>query len=499
MGARVRTVFLAALAGFFGVAAGWALALPVNGTYDEAAHVLRAYGSASGQIYAVDGIQRVPRGLLPADVDCTWVRRLPADCQLPVRRDGTVRDAYSSAAAYSPLYYLPVGVPVLVSPGTAGIVAGRLVSALLSALALAAAVALAYALGNRLLLAALLLVTTPMVANLAGAVNPNGLEISAGVLLWTCLLGLLRADPAPPPRLRYALVVAGTAAGAVLATLRYLGPVLLGLSLLAAAGMARPGRVAELLRRREVRRAGLVQAAALVVAAGWFVSARAGQLVLDPARATRHGLAGSLRTIVAARFSFHVDQLVGRFSYGETPLPSWLVAGWYALVAALVAPAALLAGRRACGALLAGCVALLVGLDLYFVGRTGWVAQGRYVLPAAAGLVLAPAFVTGWSRALGGAGVRRLVRVVALATPPLQLWALATVLTRFTAGPGAMVNPLHGYRGGGWLPPGGPVPALLVEVAGLTTLGIVAWRSVRPAGGPRPEAEHCSTVLSPTH
>src|SRR5438477_8340404 len=84
---RVRRAFLVALVAFFGLGAGWALALPVNGTYDESEHVVRAYGVASGQVYADAGTQRVPASLLPGDVQCMRLLRLPASCQRPAPAD----------------------------------------------------------------------------------------------------------------------------------------------------------------------------------------------------------------------------------------------------------------------------------------------------------------------------------------------------------------------------------------------------------------------------
>src|SRR5262245_45449700 len=232
---RVRLAFLVALVAFFGLGAGWALAMPVNGTYDESEHIVRAYGVASGQVYAHDGTQRVPASLLPGDVQCQWQRRLPASCQLPPPPDRGRVPVPTGAAAYSPIYYLPVGVPMLLSPGYGGIIAGRLVSALLCALLLAAAVAIAVRLGNRLLIGGLVLVATPMAMDLAGSINPNGLEIAAGVLLWCALLALVRPPAPDPPGAERPgtgrLVLLAGAAAALLMTVRHLGPLLLGLVL----------------------------------------------------------------------------------------------------------------------------------------------------------------------------------------------------------------------------------------------------------------------------
>ena len=81
---RRRRWFPLAVAAFFLMEAAWAMALPVNGTYDEKQHIVRAYAIATGQVlphgYALDSLgrrteaYRVPESLLPdrATVDCTW-------------------------------------------------------------------------------------------------------------------------------------------------------------------------------------------------------------------------------------------------------------------------------------------------------------------------------------------------------------------------------------------------------------------------------------------
>jgi len=75
-----------------------------------------------------------------------------------------------------------------------------------------------------------------------------------------------------------------------------------------------------------------------------------------------------------------------------------------------------------------------------------------------------------------------------LVTLPLHLWALAQGMTRFQIGPTALINPLHGYLHHDpavWLPPGGPLPPLALELAGVVTLGVLAWRLVTMPDGSR--------------
>jgi Predicted membrane protein (DUF2142) len=481
---RVLVTFLVALAAFFCLGAGWAAGLPANGTYDEAPHIYRAYGVATGQIYTSDKIQRVPGSLVGDDLNCTWEKSKPASCQVPATHDTGLVDKVSTAAEYSPFYYLPVGLPMVLFKNATGLLLGRLVSTLLSALALAGALAIAVAVRNKLMIGGLLLVATPITLNLAGAINPNGLEIACGVLLWTALLALLRAEQPLSERLTHRLVVLATVSGALIMVIRYLGPLLLGLTLVAAALVARRDRVRQLLRRRDVRIAGAVLGVALVVAAAWLLSSGSGNIQDVQGRRLHLGMGQLSRLLLINRLPFWANQVVGQFSYGETTMPSWVIITWYALIAGLVVPALLVASRRFRWTMLglgAVLLAVLVALEVHFVNSVGWVSHGRYVMPAGVGLVLAAAWVGRWRDALGEAGVVRFVRTVVIVALPLHLWALSQVMTRFEEGPGRLINPLHGWLRDdphGWLPPGGPLPALLLEVAGIVTLGVLAWRLV---------------------
>src|SRR5690349_3316194 len=181
-----RRVFLLALVGYFLLASAWALALPVNGSYDEKQHLVRAYAVWTGQFIPhsraadttgeeTDAI-RGPRSLLPANPDC--MRRpkpyKPASCLQPVT-DRTETLVPTTAGRYSPVYYLLVGLPLRLSPDGTGLIWARLLSAALGAVFLATATALAARLGNRLLIARTVLVSTPLAMELHGTINPIGL------------------------------------------------------------------------------------------------------------------------------------------------------------------------------------------------------------------------------------------------------------------------------------------------------------------------------------
>jgi hypothetical protein len=81
---------------FFGMVAAWSLALPVNGTYDEKQHIVRAYAVATGHLTPVgettDALGRRTAVLLPI-----------------------------VAGRYSPVYYAAVGAPLALRPDRLGL------------------------------------------------------------------------------------------------------------------------------------------------------------------------------------------------------------------------------------------------------------------------------------------------------------------------------------------------------------------------------------------
>jgi predicted membrane protein DUF2142 len=513
--APVRRAFLVAFTAFFLLGAAWAVALPVNGTYDERQHVVRAYAVVTGQWLPerdttqsngyVTGMFRAPASLLPGDVDCTWrPPRRPASCQGPAGGPARV-DTTSMAGRYSPVYYAPVGLPLLLWPTPAGVVLARLVSALLSALLLAAAAGAAARLGRAVLMG-LALVATPMAMNLNGSVNPNGVEIAAGVLLFATLLALLRADGLDARSTRRLLVGAGTAA-ALLLTVRQLGPVLLVMIVVAALAVARPGRVAALWRRRDARLVlGGFGLAGVAFLALWTVVSGIAAVPPAPGRGIDAGPAALLRLVARYRVPFYLHQAVGQFSYGETTISRYAIDLWYALCALPVLAAAVTGGwrvRAALGWLAGASLALLVALEVHFAPLIGWSQHGRYALPAAVGIVLV---ATAADRVLGWLADRPWAAVaVALATLPVQVYALARVMTRFQLGPAARLDPLHGS----WRPPTGPVLPLLAAVLGAALLAWLCGPTLRSAavdapspgviGRPPGDPPRLSTTEATTH
>jgi hypothetical protein len=470
----VRRSFLVAFAAFFLLGTAWALALPPNGTYDEKQHLVRAYAVWTGQWLPherakdASGIETNafvgPRSLLPLDADCTFIDKpvyRPASC-LVTTGDRTETLVPSAAARYSPVYYALVGLPLRISPDGTGLIWARLLSAALSALLLAWAVAIGWAGPHRLAGLGVLLATTPMLADLAGSINPNGLEISAAVLLFAAAL-----------QRRWA--AAGVAA-LLLFTVRDLGPFFV-LAALALSLFVTRTHPRELLNRALLIPASLGAAFAVFWAA---VGSRSSDISDRPAAPPSTGAV--LSDIAHNRAEFWVRQIVGQFNYGETTISIAVIGLWYLLVAALVVPAlwfGVFRLRLAIAVALIGSFGLLVAMELYFAPRLGThFAHGRYVMPLGVGVVLLAPLA---DRYAGWLAERRwLDRLVLLAAglaALMQVYSLARVMTRFQRGIAAGLDPF----GGAWTPPVGTLVPLICALVGGVLLGVIVTRSsVRP-------------------
>jgi hypothetical protein len=473
---NVRLGVLVGFVGFFLLCGAWAVAMPVDGTYDESQHIVRGYAAVDGQ-WQPHGPQNqsftVPATLLPENVKCMQDRgdRKPASCQRARPGDGPVSiDTY--VARYNPTYYLAVGLPLKLWPNLTGIVLSRLLSALLCAMMLAGAAWVGLTVGNRLLVAGVALVATPMVVNLAGSVNPNGLEICAGALLFASLIGLVTGDGVPR---RTALALAAVAAF-FLVTVRHIGPVLLAVDLAAVALVAGLGRVRAETRRRDTRAwLGGGVLAGFLAFGGWLLVAPS-PVGVGLGKPLDIGPTGIVRGLIDHRFEFYVRQIVGQFGYGETTMSPAAILLWYVLLAALVLPAWWRGSRRVRLALTGLTVVgfgMLVALEFYFVPTSNWFSHGRYALPVLCGVVLIAA-ATDPRRPRWWWPV-----VLVLGTAPVHLYALVRAVSRFAVGVDASFSPF----GGEWSPPLGAAPPLAAVLVGVGLLTACAWARPTVAQG----------------
>jgi hypothetical protein len=510
-------VFLLSCLAFTLLGAGWATASPYGQGYDEDAHLLRAAGVAYGQWYVpprpavlgAGGWVRVPYGLLPPHRQCLRVPKAvhpPASCLGDAPGGGRLVPVASAAARYDPLYYALVGWPLRLLPDGAGVLGARLVSAFASALLLAAALALAWRYRrSRLLPAAVLLIATPTELDLAGTINPNGLEISAAIAFWTALVVLTRSARLTPPRSAAPTATTGAgeqdrgrrwsggvplgpvlgvalAGGGVLLVLRPMGPLFVLVAVGACAVVARRGRLLELVRRPAVR--GVAVGLSLVAAAAvaWTLSSgllrsgdgqyQAGVVENGASRGQPVTAGWVLANVVPAHAGDWTRQVVGRFYGGYTP-PDWVLAVWFALLLVLLVAGVLRGGARlaaAVGGTVALAATLAVVLEVRYYAALGDSQQGRYYLPVLAGAVL----LAGSAPVLRPTGAGRLALVAAAVAAPVHLLCLAGMMTvwQHGASPGFALRPLDGT----WLPGGGPLLPLAVSATGGLLLATIAGR-----------------------
>ena len=99
-------------------------------------------------------------------------------------------------------------------------------------------------------------------------------------------------------------------------------------------------------------------------------------------------------------------------------------------------------------------------------------------MPLGVGAILLAPVAAGYSEWLAASPVRTWLPVVCAAlTVPMQLYALARVMTRFERGISAGLNPF----GGVWTPPLGSAVPILCALVGAVLLGVIVTRSsVRP-------------------
>ncbi|GAB3838053.1 hypothetical protein GCM10027610_041270 [Dactylosporangium cerinum] len=240
-------------------------------------------------------------------------------------------------------------------------------------------------------------------------------------------------------------------------------------------GAGPPGRIAQLWRRRETR---------WIIAGSWLLGL-AGSLgwmaysgvagVAPVARDAQHPAPSELaQVLVTRRIPFYLKQVVGQFDYGETKPPLVVIAAWCLLLGAVVVPSLIHGGRRlilVAASLGTACLGLLLALELHYLPIIGWFAQGRYAMPAAAGVVLCAACAPQFERRLAARHrLRPYCTVLTGVAAVLHVYLLAFVMTRFQSGPGARLDPFTGV----WRPPSGALPPLLAVLAGGAILAVLA-------------------------
>jgi hypothetical protein len=505
---RLRLITVLAFLGFFGVGGAWAIAMPWDGGTDEQPHITRAVGVVSGGMFAkpehirvpnikdpIPGVfQTVPAGVAHQSPACfAFDPKKSAAClkdPAVASPDGEVR-VFTYTGRYQPTYSLFVGWPLKWWPSETGLLVARLVSVALSAGFLAAAVYSVLAWTRRpFLLCGLLVAATPMAMQLAGMINPNGLEITASIAMWTAAIPLVLGRG---PVDRRQLILFGVSA-ALVACIRPAGPMAVavaGAVLLSTAGRVRLGRQAR--DRRAWVTAGAVTVACAASAA-WTLAMKATELVPTPYEAG-HDVPDALKVILVWRIAFYWKSMVGIFGWTDVELPDSFYALWFAAAGFLLI-AALAAGRRGdrlrLALIIAASFVLPVVMDAVGSKTMGMMAHGRYILPVAVGAAIMAAYIVDRRRPLAPRFARSVPAWMALVLLPAHLIGLAWTMVRYQHGLYTWVVPAVNPLSGDWQPRLGPATALVTAVAGLAALGMMtrlASAAPAAAGSAPPESE----------
>ena len=337
--------------------------------------------------------------------------RVPADGRGHLRPATAVaqRPAHATATTagtYAPAWYALVGWPSLLLPPVAALEGMRVLAALVFAALVAIAAAGAWRAGARRWgLVGLALGLPPVAVHLGGGIHPSGTEIAAGVALWTCSAAVAVGARDAADRWRWGV------AGVTLAVVRPLGP-LLALAIPVACLLVLSSRstaATDLPAWRDPR--PRLAAAGIGVAAG---VGRAGACGAGRCRPSAGSPPRGCRRVAVLRHSLglvpeRLVELVGVLGWADVNLPRVVTYGWLGAVAAL-ALAGLMMARPAARLWLLGLAAAVVLLpvvaDLRSASWFGFVWQGRYTLPIAAGVPVLCGLVVdrGGAGAASGAG-----------------------------------------------------------------------------------------------
>jgi hypothetical protein len=456
----------------------WALASPLGSGPDEGEHVIKAVALYRGQLIGKPVPTRDPAyvsfnvpktyGLLPFYPDCYRVRPpRPASCEGPLLASSTQVPTPTYTGRYPPLYYLLVGWPSLFSYTGTSVYLMRLVSVIVSALfiGLAVALALTYA-ESSIVVGAVLLAVTPAALYLSSVVEPNGLEISSALCLWTALALLLSKERDKVPR---PLVHAAGAAATAMALTRALSVAwVAGILFVTLVVAAPPALVRALFRDTAARLWGVVLLVASCVAVAWVATQGALDVV---ALGNKQFTAIHAFRYVLDHTRRYAVEMFGSFNPRGTLVPAAIEPFFWTALGALVIWALVRSGWRARLAMLLVIVATVLAgpvLTAASIHTDGIIWNGRYALPVLVGLpVLAGVAVDRTAEAKWKAPAAVLV-AVALGC---QVVGIYWLMRRFAVGTQGAINIL--FTRVEWEPPLG-VPLIAIAALALAVL-IGAW------------------------
>jgi hypothetical protein len=339
-----------------------------------------------------------------------------------------------------------------------------------------------------LMLAALLATASPMLMHLAGSVNPNSLEIAAGIGLFSGAIPLLLARP---ERTIKPLVWLTGVSAVLLASLRALGPLWLVAGLCALLIPQSRTYLRLLWSHRLVKVWSTAIVGSLAFAVVWTLAMKTGDIVTPSTGQLRYGYAQA----VLMYFSFwyiYLKGMVGVAGWFDIEMPPPFYLAWICATASLVLLAVMAGGWRDRWRFfvifLGGVVAPGV-LQVIEVKNTGFISQGRYMMPLLVAVPLLAAFIVE-RRVLNAKLSQSMTKLFCLLLLPSHLALLVYSMVRWQRGiknnpwP-SYLNPLAGH----WHPQTGSLLPVLIMIVGVALVGWIFWHAPALAAAvPMPDA-----------
>ncbi len=475
--------FLVPFLVFGALASSWALATPLMGIPDEAAHIVRGAAVARGTLSS-DG---QPTVAVPAFVDrahdlsCFAFFNSSAACQpAPTGDPDRIVDSPTTADANSPVYYALVGWPTLLVNDDRSFYAMRFLNVLLcSAMVGLAFLALSDLGRHRWTMIGAAVALTPQTLFLSGSVNPNSLEATAAMALFATLITTLRRPSTT--KLAVERSAAILASASLLASTRSIALLWVVLIAIAALALLRPGAVRGALRRPPYLVAIGLTAAVGLLSFLWY---RQSQYVGSDTGNLGSGQSFWFGFGTMLQDTFHyITGWVAAFGTLLAPEVTYVL--WDALLITLVAGSLAVARGRLRVVLVFLIVALVLIPPIVqgtLVGSIGIIWQGRYNLALFAMVLIAAGFALD-TVVRSGKFTYHAVVVFGLLMAVAQFAAFTGSLRRSAVGGGGSLGTM--LRNPEWQPPLGVVPSLALTAV-ILAVGVVAL--VRAVGGPSPRA-----------
>lgn len=389
--------------------AAWIAAVPPFRGIDEFEHAFRAASVAEGHwmpgpVVTKDGrgnLVTTPRALVDAaTAECESYKYTKRKNCNPIRDlgDGNVTVA-SAAGTYNPVFYWIIGVCSSPFNGALSLYVMRVCAAVLCSGFLAGAGWLtALWARTRWPLVGLVSAMTPITIYTTAMPAPNGIEMMAGLTLWAAMLGLVR--PVVSRAVERRLILGAVPAVVVLAGVRLLGPLWLGMIALAVACLMGWVRVRALWHEQKPAVAVLISCAAASTIAGSWWSIISGTITPVDARLSHHFTHPIRNSII--QIPLWIIQNIAAFPTRNEPAPMPVYAVGALLFAAVLVLGCWKSTNRIRLTLIAVALSsLLVPLAMTIATfhSVGAEWQGRYELPFSLGIPLIAALALETRRA----------------------------------------------------------------------------------------------------